>query len=99
MSIYGINLPDPDEISYHEARQVQRVEAARKRLTVSDVLSVLDRQIAGQADETAHPCYHLVAWLLEREPRVDGSQFWRRWQQLAEMAIDTALDDLLEMED
>lgn len=99
MSSYGIHVPAPDEHDYHADREQQRVEAARKRLTVSDVLSVLDSQIAGQADEKAHPCYHLVAWLLDREPRVDGSQFWRRWQQLAERAIDTALDDLLEMED
>jgi hypothetical protein len=99
MSTRHLPYPPDFDVNYHADREIQRVEAARKRLTVSDVLSVLDDKVAGLADETSHPCYHLVAWLLDKEGPVDGAAFWTRWQQLAEMAVDSCLDDLLEMGD
>src|SRR5262245_373882 len=99
MSTYGINVPEPSQIDYHADVQAQRVEAARKLIDLGDVLAVIDSRIAAQPDPKAHPCYPLVAWLLDQGPRVDGAEFWRTWQRLVEAAIDTALDDVLAMED
>jgi|SRR5882724_37465 len=99
MSIYGINVPSPDEINYHEAQQAQRVEAAKKRLDPSDILSLIDDRIAAEADPSAHPLYGLVLFCLDRQVAVHGGEFWDTWKRLVLAAVDTCLDDLLEMED
>jgi hypothetical protein len=47
----------------------------------------------------AHPLYELVNFLLDRQTAVDGAAFYNRCRQLCLAAIDTCLDDLLELED
>lgn len=98
MSIH--HMPAPDEINYHEARQAQRVQAALKRIDPGDVLSVIDSRIAAEPDPTQHPLYGLVCWVLDKHVApLDGGQLFDRWHQLVLAAVDTCLDDLLEMED
>jgi hypothetical protein len=100
MSTYGINVPSPDEINYHEAQQAQRVQRAMKLIDPGDVLSIIDSRIAAEADPTAHPLYGLVLSCLDRQVAVHGGEFWDTWKQMVLAAIDTALDDVLEaMED
>jgi hypothetical protein len=99
MSTYGINVPAPDEINYHEARQTQRVQAALQRIDPADVLAVIDDRIAAEADPKAHPLYTMVCFFLDRQRAADGGQFYDRFRQLVLAAIDTCLDDLLQMED
>jgi hypothetical protein len=99
VSSYGIDVPSPDEINYHEARAQQRVQAAMKRLDPGDVLAVIDRRIAEEPDPTAHPLYGLVLFCLDRQVAVHGGEFFDRWRQMVLCAIDTCIDDLIEMED
>ena len=100
MSTYGINVPSPDEINYHEALQQRRIDAARKVIDPSDVLAVIDTRIAAEADPQAHPLYHMVCWHLEKcLTPMDGGQFFDRFRQLVLQAIDTCLDDVLARED
>jgi hypothetical protein len=97
--LHGINVPSPDEHNYHESRQVQRVERAKQLIDPGDVLAVIDRRIADEPDPTQHPLYGLVLFCLDRQVAVHGGEFWDRWRQMVLAAIDTCLDDLLEMED
>jgi hypothetical protein len=94
-----IHYPDDFEINYHEAAQVQRVQAALKRLDPGDVLAVLDSRIAAEADPRQHLLFPLVEFYLDRRTAVDGGAFFNRCRQLVLAAIDTALDDLLELEE
>src|SRR5262245_12183898 len=100
MSSYGIHVPAPDEINYHEAQQAQRVARAKALIDAGDVLSILDSRIAAEADPKVHPLYPLVQFYLDREPAVHGGEFFDRCKQMVLAAIDTAIDDALEvMED
>jgi hypothetical protein len=99
MSSYGIHVPSPDEINYHEAQQVQRVQRAFRRIDPGDVLAVIDGRIAAESDPTAHPLYQLVCFFLDRQRAVDGGQFYDTFRQLVLAAIDTCLDELLALED
>jgi hypothetical protein len=99
VSIYGINVPSPDEINYHEAQQAQRVARAKTLIDPGDVLAIIDTRIAAEPDPTKHPLYGLVLFCLDRQVAVHGGEFWDTWKQLVLAAIDTALDDLLAMED
>ncbi len=75
MSSMGINVPEPSEVNYHEAEQVQRVERALKRLDPGDVLAVIDSRIAAEGDPAKHPLYQLVCWHLERQlTPLDGAE-------------------------
>jgi hypothetical protein len=97
--MYNIHPPAPDEINYHEACQAQRVQRALKRIDPGDVLAVIDARIAAEPDPTQHPLYATVCWVLERQlTPMDGGQFYDRFRQLVLAAVDTCLDDLLQME-
>jgi hypothetical protein len=94
--MYNIDVPAPDEINYHEARQVQRVEQARKQLDPGDVLAVIDSRIASEPDPKAHPLYQLVCWHLSKGlTPVDGGQFFDTFNRMVMAAVDTCLDELL----
>jgi hypothetical protein len=80
--------PEPSQIDYHADVQAQRVERARKLIDPGDVIAVVESRLAAEADPAAHPLYNL-----------DGGQLFDRWHQLVLAAVDTCLDDLLEMED
>jgi hypothetical protein len=100
MSTYNISMPSPDEHNYHESRQVQRVERARKLIDPGDVLAIIDTRIAAEPDPKAHPLYGLALFCLDRQVAVHGGEFWDTWKQMVLAAIDTALDDVLKaMED
>jgi hypothetical protein len=98
-SSYGIHVPEPSQLDYHADRQTRRVERARTRIDPGDVLSILDSRIAAEPDPRQHPLYELVNFLLDRQVAVDGAAFYDRCRQLCLAAIDTALDDLLALED
>ena len=99
MSTYGIDVPTPDEHDYHEARQAQRVQAARKRIDPGDVIAVVESRLSQEADPTQHPLFPLVSFYLDRQIAVNGGAFYDHWKRLILAAIDTCLDDVLEMED
>jgi hypothetical protein len=100
MSIYGIDVPSPDEIDYHADRQQQRVAAALKQLDPGDVLAIIDSRIANEPDPAQHPLYHLVCWHLEKcLTPLDGSQFFDTFRTLVISAINVALEDALQAED
>jgi hypothetical protein len=63
------------------------------------VLSVIDSRLAQELDPRAHPLYPLVQFYFDRQIAVDGDAFYDHCKRLVLAAIDTALDDLLEMED
>jgi hypothetical protein len=99
MSSLGLHVPPPDEINYHEAQQAQRVQRALQQLDPGDVLAVIDGRIAAESDPKAHPLYTMVCFFLDRQRAVDGGQFYDQFRQLVLAAIDTCLDEILEMED
>ena len=99
MSSYGIHVPSPDEINYHEAQQVQRVQRALQHIDPGDVLAVIDGRIAAESDPKAHPLYALVCFFLDRQRAVDGGQFYDQFRQRVLAAIDTCLDEILARED
>jgi hypothetical protein len=99
MSSHHLHVPAPAEHNYHEAHQAQRVQAALKRIDPGDVLAVIDARIAAESDPRQHPLCSLVEFYLDRRTAVDGGEFFDRFKQLVLAAIDTALDDLLELED
>jgi hypothetical protein len=96
MSIYGINLPAPDEINYHEAREQRRVEAAKKLIDAGDIIAIVESRLASESDPTQHPLYPLVQFYLDREIAVHGGLFYDHWKRLILAAISTAIDDALE---
>src|SRR5215510_101852 len=99
MSTYDIHVPEPSQVDYHRDRQAQRVARALKRIDPGDVLSIIDDRIASEPDPKAHPLYELVNFPLDRQVAVDGAAFYTRCRQLCLAAIDTALNDLLALED
>jgi len=100
MSTRHIPYGSEFEIDYHREAQARRVERARKQLDPSDVLSVIDDLISAEPDPQKHPCFALVAWMLDQ--RVEpghGGQFWDAWKVLAWQAIDRLVEARLQGED
>jgi hypothetical protein len=91
--------PEPSQIDYHADAQARRVERARKLIDPGDVIAVVESRLSQEADPKAHPLYTMVCFFLDRQRAVDGGQFYDRFRQLVLAAIDTCLDDLLQMED
>jgi len=92
------HTPEPSQIDYHADAQTQRVARAKALIDPGDVLSILDSRLAQEPDPRAHPLYHLVQFYLDRQIAVDGGAFYDHCKRLVLAAIDTALDDLLEIE-
>jgi hypothetical protein len=99
MSMYNIYVPSPAEINYHEVRQVKRVERARRMLDVGDVIATVESKLSAEADVTQHPLYQLTLFLLDRATACDGAKLYNDWRRLVLMAIDSLIDDALELED
>jgi hypothetical protein len=95
------HTPEADQIDYHADLQAQRVARALKLIDPGDVIAVVESRLAAQPDPTAHPLYNLVCWVLDKHVGpLDGGQVFDRWHQLVLAAVDTCLDDALEvMED
>ena len=98
MSIYGINVPSPEEHDYHAALHEERRRRALQSLDVSDVLAQVDDLIRQEPDARKHPCFAIANWLLDRQGRVDGGAFWRQWQVLVDRAIEQLLEARLQEE-
>jgi hypothetical protein len=45
MSIYGINVPSPDEHDYHDARQQQRVQRAMQVIDAGDIIAIIESRL------------------------------------------------------
>jgi hypothetical protein len=91
---------EADTIDYHTDRELQRVEAARRLIHISDVLSKLDDLIASEPSAERHPCHDLAAVLLDRQTACDGGKLFDDLKRLILQAIDSLTDDALEaMED
>jgi hypothetical protein len=99
MSSLGMEMPQPDEINYHEDLQWQRVARAKALIDPGDVLAVIDARIAAEPDPQAHLLYQLVMFYLDRQTAVDGAKLYDDCRQLVFAAIDSCLDEALEMED
>src|SRR5215510_5201573 len=99
MSTYHVDIPTPDEINYHEARQVRRVERAFRALDPGEVLAVLDDQLAQEPDPTTHPLYPMVLFLLDRQTAVDGATLYGDCRRLVLAAINACLEARLALED
>jgi hypothetical protein len=93
---YNIHVPEPSQIDYHEAIQVERVERARRLLDVGDVIATVESKLSAEGDVTQHPLYQLTLFLLDRATTVDGAQLYNDWRRLVLMAIDSLTDDALE---
>jgi hypothetical protein len=90
---------EPSQIDYHAEVQAQRVERARKLIDPSDVLSVIDDLISQEVDPTKHPCYPMVAWMLDQALTPgSGAAFWDAWKMLAWQAIDRLVEARLQGE-
>jgi DNA-binding protein Fis len=69
-------------------------------IDAGDIIAIVESRLASESDPTQHPLYNLVCWVLDKHVApLDGGQLFDRWHQLVLAAVDTALDDLLEMED
>jgi hypothetical protein len=91
---------EPSQIDYHADVQAQRVARAKKLIDPGDVIAVVESRLSQEADPKAHPLYNLVCWVLDQHVGpLDGGQLFDRWHQLVLAAVDTCLDDLLELED
>jgi hypothetical protein len=90
---------EPSQIDYHADAQARRVERARTLIDPGDVLSVIDSRIAAEPDPARHPLYGLVLFYLDRVHAVDGGLLYDQFKALVLSAIDTCVDDLLQMED
>jgi hypothetical protein len=96
MSSYGIHVPSPDDINYHEAQQTQRVERAFKQIDAGAVLAVVDRVLLTEPDPKNHPLFPMVRWFLDQDQTpVDGGQLYDRYRQLVLDAINDCLNAVL----
>jgi hypothetical protein len=92
-----MEMPQPDEINYHEDLQRQRVARAKALIDPGDVLAVIDARIAAEPDPKAHFLYPLVLFHLDRARAVDGAKLYDDCRQLVMAAIDSCLDEVLAM--
>jgi len=99
MSTRHIPYASEFEMDYAAAHQEERRRRALKSLDVGDVLAQVDDLIAREPDPTKHPCYGLVAFLLDRQLAVHGGEFWDAWKQVALQAIDQLVEAHLQGED
>jgi hypothetical protein len=95
------HLPDPSdfEVDHAAAIHEERRRRALTALDVGDVLAQVDDLVASEPDPTKHPCYGLVAFLLDRQLAVHGGEFWDAWKALALQAIDRLVEARLQGQD
>jgi hypothetical protein len=100
MSTRHLPYPPDFEVNHAAAHHEERRRRALTSLDVGDVLSVIDDLIASECDPTKHPCFAMVAWMLDQrlEPG-NGAVFWDAWKVLAWQAIDRLVEARLQGED
>ena len=91
VSIYGINVPAPDEHDFHTARHEERRRRALTSLEVGDVISAVEDALASEADPQKHPLcpWPTGCWIARG---VDGGAFWLAWQVLVDQAIERLIE-------
>jgi hypothetical protein len=99
MSTRHIPYPPDFEVNHAAAHHEERRQRALRALDVGDVLAHTDDLVASEPDPTKHPCYGLVAFLLDRQLAVHGGAFWDAWKQVALQAIDRLVEARLHGED
>jgi hypothetical protein len=99
MSTRHIPYPHDFDIDHAAAHHEERRRLALTALDVGDVLAQVDDLVASEPDPTKHPCYGLVAFLLDRQLAVHGGEFWDAWKALACQAIDRLVEARLQGED
>ena len=98
MSTRHIPYPPGFEVNHTAAHQEERRRRALQSLDVGDVLAQVDDLIAREPDPTKHPCFAVANWLLDRQGRVDGGDFWLAWQVLVDRAIEQLVEARLQGE-
>jgi hypothetical protein len=100
MSTRHIPYPSDFEIDHAAAHQEERRRRALQSLDVGDVLSVIADLISQEPAPEKHPCFAMVAWMLDQrlEPG-HGGAFWDAWKVLAWQAIDRLVEARLQGED
>jgi hypothetical protein len=99
MSRYDLPYPPDFDIDHAASHHEERRRWALQSIDVSDVLAQVDDLLAQEPDPTKHPCYGLVAFLLDRQLAVHGGEFWDAWKQVALQAIDRLVEARLQGED
>ena len=99
MSTRHLPYPHDFEVNHDTARHEERRRRVLTALDVGDVLAQVDDLIASEPDPQKHPCYGLVAFLLDRQVAVHGGEFWDAWKQVALHAIDRLVEARLQGED
>jgi hypothetical protein len=100
MSTRHIPYPSDFEVNHTAAIHEERRWRALKSLEVGDVLSVIDDLISQEPDPAKHPCFAMVAWMLDRQLTPGhGGEFWDAWKVLAWQAIDRLVEARLQGED
>jgi hypothetical protein len=99
MSTHHLPYPSDFEVNHAASHHEDRRRQALQSIDVGDVLAQVDDLIASEPDPTKHPCYGLVAFLLDRQLAVHGGEFWDAWKQVALRAIDQLVEVHLQAED
>jgi hypothetical protein len=99
MSTPHLPYPPDFDIDHTAAHHEERRRRALQSLDVGDVLAQVDDLVASELDPTKHPCYGLVAFLLDRQLAVHGGEFWDAWKALACQAINQLVEARLQGED
>ena len=99
MSTHHLPYPSDFEVNHDASHNEDRRRQALQSIDVGDVLAQVDDLIASEPDPTKHPCYGLVAFLLDRQLAVHGGEFWDAWKQVALRAIDQLVEAHLQAED
>jgi hypothetical protein len=99
MSTHHLPYPSDFEVNHAASHHEDRRRQALQSIDVGDVLAQVDDLIASEPDPTKHPCYGLVAFLLDRQLAVHGGEFWDAWKQVALRAIDQLVEAHLQAED
>jgi hypothetical protein len=99
MSTRHLPYPSDFDTDHAAAMHEERRRRALQSLDVGDVLAQVDDLVSQEPDPKAHPCYGLVAFLLDRQLAVHGGEFWDAWKQVAVQAIDRLVKARLQGED
>jgi hypothetical protein len=67
MSTHHLPYPSDFEVNHAASHHEDRRRQALQSIDVGDVLAQVDDLIASEPDPTKHPCYGLVAFLLDRQ--------------------------------
>jgi hypothetical protein len=99
MSTRHLPYPSDFDIDHAAAIHEERRRRALQSLDIGDVLAQVDDLISQEPDPQKHPCYGLVAFLLDRQLAVHGGAFWDAWKRRCLDAIERLVEARLQGED